>query len=171
MSKIIVTGPESSGKTTLFNKLIKSFGVIGVEEYAREYINQLNEPYCYNDILEIAIGQLKNEMDVIKLKQSLLIGDTDLLTLLIWSEFKYKKCHSFIKKNLSNHLPDVYLLCYPDIPWVYDSQRENPNERLELFTIYEQKIKSLEIDYHIIRGNEDVRLEKSKTIINNIKKF
>ena len=109
-------------------------------------------------------------MDVIDLKQSLLIGDTDLLTLEIWSEFKYQKCHSFIKENLSNHLPDVYLLCHPDIPWVYDSQRENPNDRLELFTIFEQKIKSLEIDYHIIRGNEDERLEKSKTIINNIKK-
>ncbi len=168
MSKIIVTGPESSGKTTLFNKLVTSLGVIGVEEYAREYINQLNEPYCYNDILEIAIGQIKNEMDLFKLKQPVLIGDTDLLTLEIWCEFKYQKCHSLIKKNLRSNLPDIYLLCYPDIPWEYDLQRENPNDRLELFNIYEQKIKSLGVDYQIITGNLDLRLERAKTIINKI---
>ena len=109
MSKIIITGPESSGKTTLFKRLVQSYGVSGVDEYAREYIAQLNEPYCYDDILKIAMEHIKYEKDVIKLKQSLLISDTDLLTLEIWCEFKYQECHSFIKKNLRDHLPDIYL--------------------------------------------------------------
>ena len=168
MRKIIITGPESSGKTTLFNQLIKCYNITGVDEYARKYIGNLKREYNYNDILEIAKNQFQNEQTLLSSNQQFLIGDTDLLTLEIWCEFKYAKCHQYILNNLRKYLPDVYLLCHPDIPWEYDPQRENPNDRLDLFNIYENKIKSLEVEYHIIEGDIPKRLESAKRIINNI---
>ena len=168
MKKLIITGPESSGKTTLFHQLINFYNIKGVHEYAREYIDNLNRVYNYKDILEIAKVQFNNELKIYNCNQNFLVSDTDLLTLEIWCEVKYKKCHSFIYDNLRKYLPDIYFLCSPDIPWEFDSQRENPNNRLELFKIYENKIKSLGVDYHIIKGDKAIRLNSVKTTINNI---
>tara|TARA_B100001173_G_C15963329_1_gene536666 strand:- start:747 stop:1262 length:516 start_codon:yes stop_codon:yes gene_type:complete len=168
MKKIIVTGPESSGKTTLFNQLTKYYQIDGVNEYAREFIGSLKREYNYNDILEIAKVQFNNEQKLYKSKQRFILSDTDLLTLEIWCEFKYEKCHQYILNNLRKYLPDVYLLCNPDIPWEYDPQRENPDDRLDLFNTYENKIKSLGVEYHIIEGEIPKRFESAKRIINNI---
>ena len=168
MKKIVITGPESSGKTTLFEQLTKAYKVFGVNEYAREYIGDLNREYNYQDILEIAKVQFEKEENAFNFNQQFLITDTDLLTLEIWCEFKYGKCHKFITNNLRNHLPDIYLLCFPDIRWEFDPQRENPNDRIDLFNIFESKIKALGVDYHIVKGDEQTRFELSKTIINNI---
>ena len=168
MKKIIITGPESSGKTTLFEQMTSSYKIHGVNEYAREYIGNLNREYNYLDILQIAKKQFENEQILSSNNPQFLIADTDLLTLEIWCEFKYKKCHSFILDTLRNHLPNFYILCYPDIPWEFDPQRENPKDRIDLFNIYESKIKALGVDYHIVKGDEQTRFELSKTIINNI---
>ena len=168
MKKLIITGPESSGKTTLFNQLTSFYNITGVDEYAREYIANLKRDYNYQDILEIAKVQFTNELKIYNSNQNFFISDTDLLTLEIWCEIKYKKCHSFISDNLRKHLPNIYLLCSSDIPWEFDSQRENPNNRLELFKIYENKIKSLGVDYRIIKGDKATRLNTVKTIINDI---
>ena len=166
--KIVITGPESSGKTTLFKKLISSYNILGVDEYAREYIGDLNRNYNYFDILEIAKKQFENEQILSITNPQFLISDTDLLTLEIWCEFKYGKCHSFILDTLRNHLPNIYILCYPDIPWKFDPQRENPNDRIDLYNLYEKKIKSLGVKYHVVNGDLQTRYKSLKTIINNI---
>lgn len=168
MKKIVITGPESSGKTTLFEQLTNTYKVFGVNEYAREYISDLKREYNYQDILQIAKVQFKSVENAFNSNQQFLISDTDLLTLEIWCEFKYGKCHKFITDNLRNHLPDIYLLCCPDIPWEYDPQRENQNDRVELFEIYRAKIVDLGVDYQVIRGGAAARVRNSKTIINNI---
>ena len=168
MNKIVITGPESSGKTTLFSLLREEYDTCGVEEYARIYIDQLDTEYVYNDILEIAKGQIVNEKNALEKGGLFMLADTDLLTLELWCEYKYQKCHHFIKSNLRKRLPDLYLLCFPDIPWEFDPQRENPNDRLALFEIYERKIKSIGVDYQILRGDKPDRLKSAKTIINRI---
>tara|TARA_Y100000589_G_scaffold2174_1_gene2025 strand:+ start:4589 stop:5104 length:516 start_codon:yes stop_codon:yes gene_type:complete len=166
MKKIVITGPESSGKTTLFEQLTKAYKVFGVNEYAREYICDLKREYNYQDILEIAKVQFEKEENAFNSNQQFLITDTDLLTLEIWCEFKYGKSHKFITDNLRNHLPDLYLLCCPDMPWEYDPLRENPNDRLELFNIYKTKILSLGVKYLVLKGDMLNRLENSKRLIN-----
>ena len=164
----MISGPESSGKTTLFKALCDVYSIKGVSEYARDYILNIGRAYKYNDILQIAKQQFINEQQYLEMKQPFFLADSDLLTLEIWCEFKYGKCHTFISENLRNHLPEIYLLCYPDIKWEYDPQRENPNDRLALFDIYESKIKSFGVDYHILRGDKPDRLKSAKTIINRI---
>lgn len=164
---IVITGSESSGKTTLFKELKSLTGFSFLPEFSRIYINQINRPYDYNDILEIAKFYEK-ELEIASKNELSIISDTDLLTLLIWCEYKYDKCHSFIKESLTKNPPDFYLLCSPNIPWEFDSQRENPNNRVELFNIYLKKIMELGIDFEIIEGNRSKRLIQTKNILQNI---
>ena len=164
---IVVTGPESSGKTTLFNELKSLSGFNFISEYSRTYIDKINRPYQYNDILEIAKFYVK-EVETARINKRSVISDTDLLTLLVWCEYKYDKCHPFIIDKLDKNPPDLYLVCSPNIPWEYDPQRENPNNRVELFDIYLKKINELGIDFEIIEGNNSKRLIQAKNILQNI---
>ncbi|MDG1238535.1 MAG: ATP-binding protein [Flavobacteriales bacterium] len=161
---IVISGPESSGKTTLFEQLSNTNNCYFVPEHSRIYLNGINRKYNYLDILEIAKFQV-NKLNLISKKEQLIISDTDLLTLLIWCEFKYKKCHQYIQDQLLNNLPDLYLLCNSDIPWEYDEQRENPDDRQDLFNIHLEKIKSLGVNYIILEGSEIERLNNAKKIL------
>ena len=167
--KIVITGPESSGKTTLLNDINNKWNFTIIPEYARIYIDKLNRPYNYDDILEIAKGQIALEDNSeYSGGSTLLFADTDLLTLQIWCEYKYNKCHPFIIEKLKINLPDLYLICSPKIPWEFDSQRENPHDRIELYNIHLDKIKKMGISYEIIEGDLFKRLIQSKKILQNL---
>ena len=167
MKKVIISGPESSGKTTLFNELKSLSGFNFISEYSRTYIDKINRPYQYNDILEIAKFYVK-EVETARINKRSVISDTDLLTLLVWCEYKYDKCHPFIIDKLDKNPPDLYLVCSPNIPWEYDPQRENPNNREELFNIYQKKINELGIDFEIIEGDLSKRLIQAKKTLQNL---
>ena len=160
MTRVVITGPESCGKTTLLESVKHLAAVELTEEFARYYLDDIKRPYQYEDILTIALAQIALENDALVSNKKLIVQDTDLLTLKIWCEFKYKKCHPLIIKELSNRLPNIYILCYPDIPWEYDAQRENPNDRLALFKIYEEQNKKLKVHYIILKGSKENRLKK-----------
>lgn len=168
MKKVVVTGPESSGKTTLCQHLSESLFTPFVREYAREFIASLGRPYCQKDLVLIANGQQDLEEDIESLTPSMLICDTDLLTIKIWSEYKYGNCESQIVDQLKNNLPDLYILTVPDFPWEKDEQRENPNDREELFEIYKQEIKTFGVPYIEVSGTVEARLNQ---ILNFLKKF
>ena len=150
--KIIVIGPESSGKTTLCNALSKHFNLPFSKEYAREYLEKLNSNYTQDDLLKIAKGQLQTE-------NGLQLLDTDLITLKIWSEYKYGSCDNWILTQIEKQKPEnrFYLLCSPDIPWQADKQRKNPNDREELFKIYKQVLDDLEHTYFIVDGENRMK--------------
>jgi nicotinamide riboside kinase len=147
MHKIIVTGPESSGKTTLCKALSAHFKIPFIEEYAREFLDELGRDYKKDDLLEIAKGQLKSE-------QNTKLLDTDLITIKIWSEYKYGICDKWIIEQIERQKSEnrFYLLCTPDIPWEADPLRENPTNRNELFKIYKKELESLEHKYFIVQG-------------------
>jgi len=161
MYKIIVTGPESSGKTTLCKNLSEHFKIPFAKEYAREFLNELGGNYKQNDLLEIAKGQLKSELN------SQLL-DTDLITIKIWSEYKYGNCDKWIIEQIEKQKTEkrFYLLCRPDIPWQEDKQRENPNEREKLFKIHKKELENLGYDYFVVEGKG--RIEKSISKILNL---
>lgn len=167
MKKVVITGPESSGKSTLSKHLSESLFIPHVREYAREYLAALDRVYDQSDLLHIAKGQLGLEKDIICQTPSFLICDTDLLTIKIWSEYKYSCCDSEIIRLFKNNLPDLYLLAAPDFPWEEDSQRENPDNREELFSIYEKEILDLKIPYKVISGTESERLELAMDLFSN----
>ena len=161
MPKIIVTGPESSGKTTLCKALSKHFNLPFLKEYARGYLNALNRDYNQDDLLKIAKEQLQSENGIQLL-------DTDLITLKIWSEYKYESCDSWILTQIEKQKSEkrFYLLCKPDIPWEADPQRENPNGREELFEIYKKETESFGHDYFVVEGEN--RTENSISKISSL---
>ncbi len=168
MKKIVVTGPESTGKTTLSNQLANHFNTIYVKEYAVEYLTSTGGKYDYGDLVKIAKGQIQSENIFIeKYNPELLICDTDLITIKIWSKVKFQKVNRWIMKTIRNRKYDHYLLCYPDIPWEYDPFRENPFDRNWLFDLYEKELKKYKKSYTIIKGFEKSRLSQAIDTVNN----
>ena len=152
---IVITGPESSGKTTLTKAIAKALDTDYTEEYAREYLNS-NTSYKQEDLLLIAQGQLQKEKAN---ANPIAIHDTDLITIKIWSEYKYNQCDPWILEQIEQQKSKnrIYLLCKPDIPWEADPLRENPSNRAELFKIYKKELEYLGHDYFVV--DERVRLQ------------
>ena len=161
MLKIIITGPESSGKTTLCKILANHFKIPFSEEYARKYLTKLDRKYTQKDLSRIANKQLQFEQD----KRIL---DTDLITIKIWSNYKYGNCDNWILQQIQKQTSKerFYLLCKPDIPWEADPKRENPNDREELFEIYKKETEIFGYDYFVVEGKN--RTENSISTISSL---
>lgn len=159
MLKVIATGPESSGKTTLCNALAEHFNITFTAEFARKFLNKLDGDYTQDDLLAIAKGQLQSEKPTTNNSQ-ISLHDTDLITIKIWSDYKYRDCDNWILEQIEKQKKEIrfYLLCKPDIPCEADPLRENPNNRDELFEIYKKDLENLGHDYYIVEGKR--RLEK-----------
>ena len=98
--KLILIGPESTGKTTLSIYLAKLYNFDLITEYSRIYLSKTSNSYSYEDLKIIAIQQNQIEKDNGSEK---IIVDTDLLTIKIWSEFKYGSCDTEIEKIISSY--------------------------------------------------------------------
>ena len=152
MIKVIITGPECSGKTTLCDNLSKHFNAKKVDEYAREFLNKSNNNYKYNDLITIAKNQYKNEKN--NYLGEMIFCDTDLITIKIWSDYKYQKCNDWITQKINSQKKEkrIYILCKPDLPWEYDPQRENKNSREELFNTYKKELIKNQCEFFVIQG-------------------
>ncbi|MBK8442324.1 MAG: ATP-binding protein [Sphingobacteriales bacterium] len=158
--KIIITGAESSGKSTLAAALAAHFGVPQVPEYARIFFEQRNSTdYCENDLLQIAQGQTNLEAQIAATfpEAPFIICDTDLITIKIWSDDKYGHCHPWIEEQLHSDPQNLYLLCVPDLPWHYDPLRENPHNHSEIYALYEAHLQSRHLNYVRISGSGNTR--------------
>ncbi|MBP7409326.1 MAG: ATP-binding protein [Flavobacteriales bacterium] len=165
MLKIAVVGPESSGKTTLCEALMLHLRAWMVSEVAREFLGELDRPYVEADLLAIAKAQAENEDMVTGEFSGLVVCDTDMITVRIWSEEKYGRCDPWIMQQSEERHYDLWLLCKPDMPWQADPLRENPHDRDRLFGVYEGMLKWLEKPYVIMQGDREHRLaDASKAI-------
>ena len=111
MLKIIISGPESSGKLSLAENLSKYYKINYTNEYAREYLNTLDKKYSKEDLLKIAKIQLKNEKENSK-NNSLSLHDTDLFTIKIWSDLKYNDCHKWILDKIQEQKKKIDFISY-----------------------------------------------------------
>ncbi len=159
MKKIVFTGPESTGKTTLCTAVASHFQITYVKETARDYLIQLDRKYNYDDLLQIAKLQIEEEDRITALNQKYLFCDTDLLTIKIWSYDKFKKCDEWILNELNNSSAEIYFLCVPEIPWQFDAQREDETRLNELLEIYKNELKFYNKLYIELRGNVNDRVE------------
>ena len=157
MIRIAITGPESSGKTTLSEALSKTLNGLLVPEFARTYLMDLDRDYNENDLLIIAGNQFKSNNQSTHLPY--LIADTEMIVLKIWSEVKYGTCPVEIKDLLKQQQFDHYFLCFPDIPWEDDPLREHPEMREELFHLYLSELESRQLPYTIISGDPAQRID------------
>ena len=160
--RIVVTGPESTGKTTLAKQLAAHFGGICVPEHARKYVENLQRPYNYKDIVAIAKEQIQRREDSLKEPDKWFIFDTDLIILKIWFEEVFVKYPEWIEKNIKKNVIDYYLLCATDIPWIDDPVRENPGaKRNYLFSRYRRELEDHGFSYFIVTGTELTRFNNA----------
>lgn len=171
--KVVLFGPESTGKTTLSIKLAHHYNTVWVAEYARAYLqNKWNNERktCENsDLLPIAIGQMNSENELVKKADKVLICDTDLLETKVYSEEYYGgTVDPLLEKAAVENKYDLYLLTNIDTPWEADDLRDKPSERLEMFTAFENALKKFERPYIVLSGDKKTRL---KTAIKAIDKL
>lgn len=161
---IVITGAECSGKTTLATQLSERWGRPLVPEIARNYLEKTPN-YHRDDLLIIAKLQHEKEKETLNQSLNKIICDTDLLVIMIWSEFKYGTCdpwiyNTFEKTLKRDKLNRHYLLCDYKIPWEHDGLRENPNNRGELFNRYTEKLQHYGLAHSLVTGGKKERLEK-----------
>ena len=158
MLRIAITGPESSGKTTLCSLLSQHYNVSYIPEFARAYLEKTQGIYKQLDLDYIAQGQLKS---LLSFKDKMAICDTDFTVLEIWSKYKYNNVSEIIRELLNKDLFDLHILCTPDIPWEEDPLRENSNTRGELFELYKESLRRHNKNFIVVAGAHKERLKKS----------
>lgn len=184
IKKIVVIGPESTGKSTLCNELAARYVTDWVPEYARGYLLAHGTAYSYEDLLTIAKEQLALEdahaaalekkfddydlsnpaIDRLAVNDAqtapILFIDTDMYVMRVWCEFVFGKCHDWILDQINTRKYDGYLLCRTDLPWVKDELREYPDllSREKLFHIYRDSMINQSTPWAEIGGTADQRL-------------
>lgn len=167
--KIVITGPESTGKTTLAKQLAQRLAAPWVQEYARSYLEQLDRPYDLNDILIIGEAQMAQQAAIYQNNPAYLICDTSFLVLKIWAEVKFTQNNKWLETQFLQDPVDLYLLCEPDIPWTYDPLRENPDDRYALFNLYHQALQTHQKHYQIIKGSDpQQRLKQAENAVKKL---
>ena len=167
MFKIAITGPESTGKSTLAEKLAHHYKTDFVPEYSRSYLENFVGQYTENDVVEIAKGQHNLILEEEKKSSKILIADTEIIVCKIWVEYVFKHSNETIDNILKQQDFDLYLLCDIDLPWVYDPLRENPDidERKELFEIYRNTLEQMKVPFEIVSGDDEVRVNNAIKVI------
>lgn len=171
--KVVLFGPESTGKTTLSKQLARHYNTVWTPEFAREYLqekwNNERKTCEADDLIPIAIGQMKLENKLAKKADKVLICDTDLLETKVYSQEFYggfvdKKLNKAANKNQY----DLYLLTYIDTPWEEDDLRDRPELRLEMFNAFEKALKDHNRPYILLKGDRDTRLKNATEAIDKI---
>lgn len=159
--KIALIGPESTAKSTLSKKIADYYKTVFVPEFARKYIENLSQKYTYEDIEIIARKQVELEHQALRYAKKYVFIDTELILTKVWFDVVFNKHPNWIEKGIIDSQIKLYLLCSPDIPWEYDSVRENPDKRDYLFNCYKKEIERFGFDYEIITGMNDIRFKNS----------
>ncbi len=155
--KIVLTGPESVGKSTLTKQLAVYFNAPFGTELARTYVENLQREYNIDDVLGIAKLQIAQEHRMMNTDSQFVFFDTDLIITKKWLLHLYNECPEWIDDYLEEFPADLHLLCYYDLQWKNDPVRENQEIRPELYEAYRSEIKRLGIDYVKISGQGELR--------------
>ncbi|MFL5772122.1 MAG: AAA family ATPase [Flavisolibacter sp.] len=171
MKKIIVLGPESTGKSTLCTQLADYYKTCWCPEFAREYLHQTKGNYTFGDLLNIARGQIELEDTMItEAKNGFYFIDTDMYVMKVWCEVAFESCHTWILKRIAERKYDLFLLCNIDLPWVKDELREYPdiNIRRRLYKMYKDLLINDGTKWAEISGTDSQRLQTAIQIVDTV---
>ena len=161
--RILILGPESTGKSTLAAALAAYFQEPWVPEVAREYLEKLDRPYAYEDLLQIGKQQMQLEDELAGGAKNYLFCDTDLRVIQVWSRHRFGKIDPWVLEELGRRTYDLILLCATDLPWQADPLREHPDLEIreQLFEQYLEISRQSGFSFQIISGDASARLMTS----------
>lgn len=170
IKKVVIIGPESTGKSTLTADLSRTYKEPWVPEYAREYLEKLLKEYQYGDLLQIAKGQIAGEEEKIKEADNILFCDTDLHVIKVWSDHKYGKTDPWILNQIQKRKYHLYLLTNIDVDWQDDPLREHPDPEMRkyFFDKYHQLMLASKTPFTIVSGSPTERLKIATEAVNRI---
>ena len=189
VKKIVILGPESTGKSTLCDQLARHYQTVWVPEYARTYLHDHGMDYSYDDLLTIAKGQLKLEDEYVAdferqlsspksqpgssgslVRSRPIFIDTNMHVMKVWCEFVFGKCHDWILHQIANRHYDLYFLCDIDLPWVMDELREYPDleSREKLFRIYKDIMIHQHVPWVHVNGTYHQRFVKAVAAVDHL---
>ena len=168
--KIAFTGPESTGKTSLSMLVAETFKGVYIPEFSRSFLEKRNGFYEEQDLDTIAIGQCEALHSGLISGNHLLVSDTDMTVMKVWSQFKYGRVSPVIEQLYLEEIFDHLFLCDTDIPWEEDPLREHPESREELFALYLKMIQAKTKNFTIVKGSLEDRLNQVRQVLEE-KKF
>ena len=166
--KIVLFGPESTGKTSLAKTLAEHYRTEWVPEFARDYLQEkydnAGEICAQEDLLPIAKGQMKHENQLAKKANNILFCDTNLLETYIYGEayypdFEYSLEARKLKTAIKKTHYDLHFLTYIDVPWEPDDLRDKPYEREAMFARFENALKERNLPFVLLKGNPQERIK------------
>lgn len=165
--RILILGPESTGKSTLSSDLSTEFEEPWVPEFAREYLEKIGREYRYEDLLEIGKGQVELEDRLAKNADKYLFCDTDLRVIHIWSQHRFGKTDPWVLEQIKSRKYSLILLTDTDLPWEPDPQREYPELEMRqyFFEKYLMLAKESGFPFEVVRGNEKARMDQALQFI------
>lgn len=170
--RILILGPESTGKSTLAEKLAVYYAELWVPEVAREYLEKLDRPYTFEDLLLIGKRQLSLEDELAAKSKDFLFCDTDLRVIQVWSQHRFGKVDPWVLEEIARRTYDLILLCAPDLPWQEDPLREHPEleMRQHFFDVYQQLAQASGFPWVLISGEKAERLSTAIRAVDSLKK-
>ncbi len=160
--RIAITGPESTGKTTLAKQLAEYFQGQYIPEYARNYVEKLPGHYTFGDVENIAKAQVDQYLLTQNSSEKIFFFDTWLIITKVWFNWVYEKTPVWLEEKITKCPIDLYLLCCPDLPWEADSVRENGGENREkLFNHYRDQLIDYGFNFVEIGGEDETRLNNA----------
>ena len=167
--RVVITGAESTGKTTLAQALANYYSEPWTNEFVRDYVDQLERELQLKDLEPIARGQLAAEDAKRAQAKKLIFHDTNILSSIIYAKHYFKAQLPRVDKCFKERSYSLYLLCMPDIPWEADAgQRESPLVREQLHQTFKIQLTSLKLPHIEIRGSNEERLQQAVMIINKL---
>lgn len=160
LTRIVVTGSESTGKTLLAQQLAAQIGVPWIAEFARDYAEQ-HGALSAADVDPIGRGQVAREDAALRDAQGLIILDTDLLSTMVYGEQYYGFVPHWIPEVVKSRLADLYLLCDIDVPWVADQVRDAQHQRRPMHDAFINQLTQLGATYRLVSGEGPERLSRA----------
>jgi len=181
MLRVVFTGSESTGKSTLAAQVAKHYAVEVVPEFVRAFAEQRGGVIVFSDHGLIARGQMALEDEYISRAtqiapappalpdpRALLIQDTDLLSTVVYCKHYFGRCPEWIEDAARVRRPDLYLLCGTDVPWIADGVRDRGHRREEMQELFVAAVAASHAASASISGSAEVRLARAIDIINQL---
>ena len=163
--RVVVTGSECTGKTTLSQSLSEQLGALWVPEYARTYAESVARPLTKDDVAVIARGQIALEAAGAATAPPIVVQDTDLVSTVVYSRHYYGGCPDWIVAAARHRLAPLYFLSDIDIPWVHDNVRDRPGERHLMDALFRGTLAEFGANTVRLSGLGAHRLHNAMTLI------